>query len=520
MGIGDSLSRWFRGEGIERAPDQEIGAAIARPLLEPEPKTAQTTVGDAAPAAWQAMDGLQNVAAGLGTSRDKRYFSTYAKVTPLTLQQLDTMYRSSWLAGRIVDTVAGDMTRQGVSLSWDGYDKDEGGVAAIEDAQEDFDLPGKEHEALKWGRLYGGGAIFIGMAGEDPMKPLNLNTIKKGSLQFLHVLDRNTVFPSGELDPALGPHVGQPLFYMIGDAMNGAPRVHWSRIVIFRGRVLPRLAWQQNGYWDDSELQNVVESTQDYDATRAGIASMVWEANVDILAIAGLAKKLAESGGETAITNRLLAALTMKSFNRTLVIDKDQEEWHQKTTQFGGVKDVIDRFMIDVCGAADIPMTRLFGQSAAGLTSTGEHDLRNYYDHVAAKEKSHLRPQRKRLYGVLVRSTLGRMPENFKVKANPLWQVSDKERGEIQKLRADRDKTYVDMGAVTEGLVARQLKDDGTYSRMEDEDVELAEELAAQPDPVVPAAAPVKPVPGTASASADPTAADGPSADETGDKAA
>lgn len=475
---------------------RSVGAALAArmPKQAPSPPPTQASDGRRT-VAGGGWDGLQNVAAGLGTSRDKRVFSSYTPVTPIPLLQLENIYRSSWLAGRIVDTVAGDMTRQWVSLSWDGYDKDEGGVEAIEEAEDDFDLQGKVQEALAWGRLYGGGAILIGMKGEDVAKPLNVNTIRKDSLQYLYVLDRQGIFPAGELDRALGPHLGLPLYYMIGDNTHSAPRVHWSRVVIFRGRKLPRQSWTQNGYWDDSELQHVLDSTQDYDATRAGIASMIWESNVDVLSIRDLAKILTEKDGEAKLTSRLLAAATMKSFNRMLVIDKDEESFSQKTVQFSGVKDVIDRFMIDVCGAADIPMTRLFGQSAAGLTSTGEHDLRNYYDHVAAKQKSHLRSQLNRLFGVVVRSKLGRLPVAFKVRFNPLWQVSDKERGEIEKLRAERDKIYVDLGVATEGLVARQLKDDGTYRTMEDEDVELAEELALQPDPVVPEIAPAKPVP-------------------------
>jgi len=35
-------------------------------------------------------------------------------------------------------------------------------------------------------------------------------------------------------------------------------------------------------------------------------------------------------------------------------------------------------------GAADIPMTRLLGQSPAGMNATGDGDMRNYYDRIEA----------------------------------------------------------------------------------------------------------------------------------------
>lgn len=177
----------------------------------------------------------------------------------------------------------------------------------------------------------------------------------------------------------------------------------------------------------------------------------------------------------------------MKSFNRTLLLDAD-EDYEKKSNAFSGLDKVMQQFMVDVSGAADIPMTRLFGQSAGGLNATGDNDVRNYYDMVSAKQEAEVRPQLDYLYQILVRSELGSMPDDFRFDFNPLWQVSATEQATIDKTNADRDKVYLDAGVVTEGLVAKELKERGTYRNMTDEDVELAEELALtapEPKPVM-----------------------------------
>lgn len=453
--------------------------------------SAPVAATDGAPRQFQAVaDGLQNVLAGLNTDRDKRFFNAYTQPLAQSHVELESMFRGSWISRRIVTTVADDMTREWVRLNWDGYDNDEESADAIERAERDFDVRGKTNASLRWARLYGGCVILVGIKGEaDLSAPLDVEKLGKDSLEYLQVLDRWQITGSAELDRDLAsPNFRLPMFYSLADASSdtNASRIHWSRVIRFNGQQLPYFLWVQNARWDDSELQAPLESVKNYDAVTGGVASMIFEANVDIIKAGGLADQLAMNDGASKVAKRFLTAATMKSFNRMLLLDKDTEEYQQKTTQFSGLNNVIQNFVIDLCGACDIPATRLFGQSPAGLTATGESDIRNYYDHVAARQETNLRPQLTRLYEILVRSALGKMPDDFQIAFEPLWQTSDKERAEIDKMRAETDQIYIVQGVLNEGAVARELKDRDTYRTLEDEDVKLAEELALQPDPVAP----------------------------------
>lgn len=420
-------------------------------------------------------DGLENVVAGLGTDRDKRSYSVWADPRILTRQELENMYRGSWLAKKIVNAVADDMTREWLHVTFDGEELG----TTIEQAEKRFALKRKTNEALKWSRLYGGAVIIIGTRDRNLAKPLDVKNVRKGDLRYLHVVDRWRLSPAGSLNRDLeSPNFGMPDSYVLAES---TVQVHHTRVLRFNGEKLPYFAWLRNAMWDDSVLQHVMDSLMNCDTTTQAIATMMFESNVDVVKSEGLADVLAQKDGEAKLTKRFQVAALLKSFNRMLLLD-GTESYEKKQNSFANLDKVIQQFMIDVSGAADIPMTRLFGQSAAGLNATGDNDVRNYYDMVSAKQEAELRPQLEYLYEVLVRSELGHMPEDFRFDFNPLWQLSETEQATVEKTRADRDQVYLNAGVVTEALVARELKERGTYRNMTDNDIELVEELSKPMD--------------------------------------
>lgn len=418
-------------------------------------------------------DGLENVVAGLGTDRDKMSYSVYGMPRVLTRMELENMYRGSWLSKKIVNAVADDMTREWRHVVFDDNDGDN--LFAVEQAEKRFAVKRKINEALRWARLYGGSLLIIGTRDKDLSKPLDARGVKQGDLRYLHVMDRWRVSPAGTVCMDLdSPNFGMPEFYMLAES---SVRVHYSRVLRFNGQKLPYFAWKQNAMWDDSELQHVLDSLTNCDTATRGIATMMFEANVDVVKAEGLADVLARKDGEAILTKRFQIAGMLKSFNRMLLLD-GTESYEKKSNSFANLDKILQQFMVDVSGAADIPMTRLFGQAAGGLNSTGDNDVRNYYDMVSGKQETEVRPQLEYLDEVLVRSTLGFMPDDYRFDFNSLWQISDTEQATIEKTRADRDQIYLTAGVITEGVVARDLKERGTYRNLTDEDVALAEELA------------------------------------------
>lgn len=415
-------------------------------------------------------DALENPQSGLGTPRDKRFWSDYGFVSRLTAPSLRAMFRKSWLANAIVTIPNEDMTREWVTVKWDGIKPEES--AAIKRAERRLRLKAKTKTGLNWGGVFGGGAIVVIIAGQDPAEPLDLNTIKEGSLRRLVVKDREWIYPVGgapDRDIENSDNFGMPSYYSV---RGSSARFHWSRIVRFEGQEVTDDDFLANGYWHDSQLQHVLTSVKDYDGGKENVASMMFEAKLDVIKTT-LATMIAKKDGGATVEKRYRDAVLGKSNHRLLLINED-EEYEQKNIPFGGVHDVTGDFMVDVCGAARIPMVKLFGQSAPGMNSTGDTDLRLYYDHVAAEAERVMLPPLNYLYEIILRSELGRMPDGFEVCPNPLWQVSAKDQAEIEYQRAQADAIYLKEG-LPFAVVLKRLRANQTYD-ISDEVIRMAEE--------------------------------------------
>lgn len=424
-----------------------------------------------------SSDSLQNLVAGLGDARDKASYSRYVMSRVIDQNELETLYRTNWLAGKVVDIPASDMTRAWVTRKTALSDDQLKPFYALEKR-----LKVKKHvrDAIAWARLYGGSVIFVHVKGQDPKTPLDPATIQRGTQLSLHVFDRyRTTRGAGAvvMDP-ISEMFGQPDTFRIAGA---ALEVHHTRMIQFQGAELP---WQQfttNGYWHDSVIQRLYDTLTRYDTVNQGTASMFFEAVVDVLKVDGLGDMLSTDEGTELVKKRFALAAMMKSFNRMLLIDGNDDH-SQKTNTFAGVKDIMQEFKADIAGAADIPATRLFGKSPDGMNATGDSDTRNYYDRVSSDQEDQLRPPLELLDEILMRASIGVYPDDLELTFNPLWQLSDTDKATLEKTRAERDQIYLTTGAINEGVVAAELLENGTYSKMTPKDVELAKQLAGPVD--------------------------------------
>ena len=128
---------------------------------------------------------------------------------------------------------------------------------------------------------------------------------------------------------------------------------------------------------------------------------------------------------------------------------------------FAGLSDIYEAFMMDMAGAAEIPATKLFGRSPQGMNSTGEADLRNYYDMIAQMQERNLRPALEKLLPVMAISCWGYVPEDLEIVFEPVMTTSPAERAElVQKLSSDVIQAF-QAGLLTREQALEELKSRG-----------------------------------------------------------
>lgn len=382
----------------------------------------------------EMKDTLTSLIAGTGDPmRDKLASAAYTQ-TYLNDAALLTAYNSAWMIKKAVDIPVQDATRKW--RTWQGEAED---GTAMANTEKQFDVRRKVRQAKILARLYGGAAIVIGDGTDDFEKPLEVDRIQRGGLKYLTVMPRLDLH-AGQInrDPA-SPLFGCPDRYRFSGGHNvGAVNFHPTRLAIFEGSecVDPWRKVGPNRGWGDSVIMAIFEAMKQGDATLANVASLIFEANVDVIKIPNLMEMANDPEYEKKFLKRTTLVAASKGINRTLVMDA-QEEYERKSANFSGLDKIIDQMLRVCAGAADIPMTRFMAQSPAGLSATGDGDMRNYYDKVQTIQETELEPAMALLDRALVRTTFGAEPEGLSGLWSPLEQMSEKDQAEIGAKHAE-----------------------------------------------------------------------------------
>lgn len=412
-------------------------------------------------------DSLANLVTGMGIpGRDKAASSTFAfcALTPL---EIIKAYRGDWMARKIVDIPAEDMTRE-----WRVWQADKDQITAIEAEEARLGLREKVRQWIVLARLTGGAGLIMDDGG-SLRSPLNVRG--KGGLKRILVMSRSRLRPAEiNTDPA-SDGFDAPVLYRFSSPTIGEVDVHPSRVLPMSGAPIPITdagLSSEDHVWGDSVLQTVLDAILHSASTNQGVAALVQEAKTDIIKVSGLMAQVATAEYRDRFMRRLELASLAKSNQNTTIIDKDTEEWDQKQVSFSNLPDVMREYQQTVCGAADIPATRFLGQSPGGLSSTGESDLRNYYDATRSKQNNRLRPAMTPLDTALIISALGATPkETLVYEWVPLWQLTAKERSENQYKDAQTAKIYLDTRIVPEAALQRavqnKLIEEGVYPGLE-----------------------------------------------------
>lgn len=426
-------------------------------------------------ARYQANDSLENFVSGMGTPKDKEYWTRWISFN-LGREQVTSAYRGDWIARKVVDIPANDATRE-----WRNWQADPNDITLIEDLEGRMRLQEKVKWADRKGRLFGGGALVMGVNQGKPEDPLIIENIKKDDLKFIHVVSRYDVNVE-ELDTdVMSPFYGQPKWYMVNSQGQGHIRIHPSRVVRFVGMEHPDPILDGTG-WGDPVLQVVADAVRACSSVASNVASLLHELQVDIVKIPEMMNQMGTADYEDRLKNRFGLAATTKSLHKILLLDKE-EEWQRVAANLAGMPDIVKVYLMIASGAADIPATRLIGQSPQGMNATGDSDIRNYYDMIKVKQTTEYDTAMEILNEVIIRSALGARPEEIFHVWNPLWQLDEVQEADLAAKKAATFKVDVDAGVIEAPILREarinQLIEDNTYPGLEQiiEEMELSGEL-------------------------------------------
>lgn len=396
-------------------------------------------------------------------------------------QVLNSLYRSHWVVQKIINTIPQDMMKNGYDFQSD-INPDQ--IQKISKIIRQTRLHSKILNGLYWGRLYGGAAGIIMIDGEDDRmdEPLDLDRVMPGAFKGLLIMDRwSGIMPSADLITDItDPDFGMPEYYEVTlPEGQGVIRLHNSRVCRFSGREMPYLEKLAENYWGTSEMEHVFSELKKRDNVSWNIALLTFMANIRVMKIDGMEQLLAYGGDKSqqALYNTLEGLNMMLNNNGIQILGKDDSyESHQYT--FSGLGEVYDRFMMDVSGACGIPVTKLFGRSPAGMNSTGDADMDNYYDTIEQSQESQLRPVLDKLLPIVCMSALGAVPDDLDYIFNPVRRPSNDEKQSLGSQQTAAVVQAYTAGLVSEKTALRELQGSskltGMWTNITDKQIEAA----------------------------------------------
>jgi uncharacterized protein len=374
------------------------------------------------------QDGWENALSGIGTSRDKRKNHSFLATSLISQEMCGYLYAQDDLAGVVCEAVVKDALRGGYSLTR-GDEESE----TLEGTWKRLKLDTLIKQARIWGRVYGRGAIVLGLPGTALEQP----AADGQPLAFASVVTGPELTVAAIQGDPMKPGFGEPEMFWLNRRKGSTPgvKIHKSRLIHFGGVLTPPEIWMQQ-QCDMSVLQRIYPTLQDLNSVWDSVQAMLNDLSQVTIKMKGLVQAIAAGKADT-IKARLSLMDQMRSAVRMIPLDADGESLDVvERTALAGVTSLIDQAFARFSVAAEMPVSRLFGTSAKGLNATGEGDRVNWYDTVRSEQDDILGPAILELANKLE-------PGEWEISWHPLDEPTAKEQLEMGKLQADTDAIYL-----------------------------------------------------------------------------
>lgn len=376
----------------------------------------------------KVMDTFSNLTARLGIGSDSQSEGADYILTRLSYDyQITTaLFRNSWIVAKGINIIAIDMHKLGIDIKT---------KLAVEKTQE-IQREIKKHrqkliEGRKWGRLYGGAIGLMMFNGEVMNKvvenkegkevsilelPLDLDWVDVDSFAGIYVIDRwngASADSTFEDDPSSYQY-GDNKYYMLTIPEHGTIRVHHSWCLIFKGIQLPRIEKYADSFWGMSELEPVFREIQKRDNTNYSVANLIFQASLRVFKFKDFKQSI--TTGTKAFQeemNKRFEALTKHQSNQRATIIDAEDDFSVHSATFTGLDSVLELFMEDICGAFNVPMTKMYMRQGKGFSGDDKSSERVYSDFLNNQQEEHERHNYDKLLRVTCKSKLGAVPDDL-----------------------------------------------------------------------------------------------------------
>lgn len=409
-------------------------------------------------------------ALGLNASigqNDDRTILTNASQFLLSLQwvQLTNTYKCNGFAKMAVDMPVSDTFRDG------GYILESATITPdeLEELSNKVQLDNEViKECLRWGRLYGGGAIIVN-SKQKPELPFNPETIHNEEIELL-ALDRWQLLPD-----STSLQLADNFVLQSDNIASELLLFDKSRVKVFTGETQPYYIRRQLNGWGVSIFESIIPQLTQYINANSVILELLDEAKIDILKIFGLSDLLMSQKGEQAVTKRVKIFAQNKNYQSMGVID-DKDDYIQKTMTFSSLNEILEKIFLLICSSLRIPYSKVFGRGASGF-SNGEDDLENYNAMIMSDLRVPVTPIIEWVAQIRACQLFGHKIDDLKITWKPLRVLKETEQQQVKTSKINGIVQLINTGILTKQQGAKELVKNGVIDLTDEEIENISDEI-------------------------------------------
>jgi uncharacterized protein len=356
-------------------------------------------------------------------------------------QFLSEAYVEIGLIQTIVDVPVDDALRGGLELKSKQLDEPQiAELLSSLDRDDDINVAG---QAAKWNRLFGGAGILI-LTDQDPEEELDLNAIGPDTPLEFRAVDMWELFWDKQntegYDPAIQTHDFTYYNYY-------GEQVHKSRVMRLKGMSAPSFIRPRLRGWGFSVVEALIRSINQYlKATSLGF-EVLDEFKLDVYKIKNLVNTLLSPNGQQKIQQRVQLANWQKNYQNALVMDSE-DDFDHKQLSFAGLAEAMAGIRMQVASDMRMPLTKLFGISAAGFNS-GEDDIEVYNAMVESQVRNKIKYDLLRMCEIKCQKLFGFVPDDLSISFKPLRVLSAEQEENVKTQKFARLAQAKERGEIT-----------------------------------------------------------------------
>jgi uncharacterized protein len=315
--------------------------------------------------------------------------------------------------------------------------------------------------------------------GRDAMSKGKVN--KENPLTRLKTVEAVWTYPQtyNAINPLKKDWYNPQNWYVMGK------QIHCSRLLTFIGHPVPDLLKPAYSFGGLSLSQMAKPYVDIWLTTRQSVADLIHSFSVMVL-MTDL-QTILQPGNANGLIARAALFNALRDNQGLMVVNKTSEDFKNVSASLSGLHELQAQAQEHMASVARIPLVKFTGISPTGLNASSEGEMRAFYDTIAAYQNKFMRPNLTKTIDFAMLSLWNEVDQEITYDFEPLWEMTEKERGEKKKADAETGQIHIDSGVISPAEERQRIINDpdSAYQGLDPEDVpdlSAEEEAGLEPE--------------------------------------